>query len=116
VYCQKTVYFAEKQGSLHWMHSPWNIQHKHTNSTHCFLLISRAPVFKGETFHGVCLQKKMKEERTVRRSIRGSVKNEQKVARVHAENMKTEIDSKGQLKFVGEVSDGTFESSCNGSL
>jgi hypothetical protein len=66
-------------------------------------------VYKSETFHGVCLQKKMKEERAVRRSIRGSVKNEQKVARVHADNMKTEIDSSGQLKFV----EGTVREGCS---
>jgi hypothetical protein len=45
-------------------------------------------VFKGETFHGACLQKKLKEEKTTRRSMRGSVTNKNKVERVHAENMK----------------------------
>lgn len=44
------------------------------------------PVFKGEVFHGVCLQKKMKEEKTIRRSIRGTVTNKAKVDRVVREN------------------------------
>lgn len=50
-------------------------------------------VFKGEIFHGVCLQKKLKEEKTIRRSMRGSVTNKQKVESVHRENLKVWVVS-----------------------
>ncbi len=65
-------------------------------------------MYKAETFHGVCLQKKMKEEKAVRRSMRGTVTNKSKVERVHQENLKTEIDSSGKLVFA-DGSDGAAD-------
>ena len=59
--------------------------------------------------HQVCMQKKVKEDKVMRKSIRGTVINKNKVARVQAENAKTQMDSTGKLVFKDGASDPSTE-------
>ena len=67
-------------------------------------------VFKGQVYHGFCLQKQMKEEKSTRRSIRGTVKNKRKVERVRKDNARTKLDDKTGKAVFTDTEEGGLAS------